>query len=87
MDANVTPLPRRRVGPGGILTGRQMQVVTLLAEGLTQKQIGARLHLGRQAVGTHVRRVRWALGASTSAHAVALAYQRGILQAGEDVAA
>jgi DNA-binding NarL/FixJ family response regulator len=65
------PVPR--------LTARQLDILTRIARGMTEVEIGAELFLTRDTVKTHARRAYRALGARCQAHAVALAYQAGIL--------
>jgi DNA-binding CsgD family transcriptional regulator len=55
------------------LSPRQTEVLALLGSGLTQREVGAQLHLTTETIRTHVRAARRALGARTVAHAVALA--------------
>lgn len=52
------------------LSEREQQVLTLLAEGLTNKQIGERLFVSAETVKTHVRRLMHKLGADTRTQAV-----------------
>lgn len=61
------------------LTPRQLEVLRLIAEGLTLQEVGERLWLARSTVKTHLSNVMQALGARTRSHAVALAYQRRLL--------
>jgi DNA-binding CsgD family transcriptional regulator/tetratricopeptide (TPR) repeat protein len=74
--------PRRatRDNPAG-LTARQTEVLRLLAEGLTYRQIAERLHLSTKTVDHHVSAVRVKLDASTRAGAVAAGRRLGILPA------
>lgn len=62
------PQPRR----GELLTTREVEVVVLVAQGLTNTEIGQRLHLGTDTVKTHMARACRKLGARNRAHAVAL---------------
>lgn len=62
------------------LTPRQLEILRLSAEGFSGPQIAVRLHVTVATVNEHRTRIRNRLGASTAAHAVAIAYQRGILQ-------
>jgi DNA-binding NarL/FixJ family response regulator len=55
------------------LSGREQEVIELLAAGLNGEQIAARLVLSPETVKTHVRNAMQRLGARTRAHAVALA--------------
>ncbi|MFF4403544.1 LuxR C-terminal-related transcriptional regulator [Streptomyces sp. NPDC001404] len=53
---------RRSGDPLGQLSGRETEVLQLMAEGLTDKGIAERLFLSPHTVGTHVRRVFDKLG-------------------------
>ena len=68
----------RRAG-GTPLTLRQLQMLRLLAEGLTAKQIAALLHLQPSSVRSHLTAARRNLGAATSEQAVAILEANGWL--------
>jgi DNA-binding CsgD family transcriptional regulator len=59
----------------GVLTQREREVLSLLAEGMTAKQIADRLVVSALTVRTHVRNAKAKLGARTTAHAIAMAQQ------------
>jgi DNA-binding NarL/FixJ family response regulator len=61
------------------LTAREMQVLELLAEGLPNKAIAARLDISDQTVKFHVASICGKLGASNRTEAVRRAVARGIL--------
>ena len=61
------------------LTGREMQVLELLAEGLSNKGIGARLGISDQTVKFHVASIAGKLGAHNRTEAVRMAVRRGLL--------
>lgn len=83
MDVSVAPRPRRRrVGPVRGLTDRQLQVLRLRAEGVGNAGIARRLWLSPDSVAQHLRLAREKLGARDTTHAVALAYERGLLGPG-----
>lgn len=65
----------------GQLTPRESEVVSLLAEGLRDKEIGQRLYISPHTVGATVCRASKALGARNRAHLVALSYRTGQLSA------
>lgn len=60
-------------------TARELEILSLVAQGLTDPQIGARLYLSAETVRTHVGHVRLKLEARTRAHAVAEAIRNGYL--------
>lgn len=55
------------------LSGRECEILSLLAEGLTNAEIAARLFLSPETVRTHVRNAMRKLDADTRTQAVALA--------------
>lgn len=58
------------------LTGRQRDVLTLLAAGLSNADIAERLHLGLGTVKTHVRDILARLGAKNRVEAARIAFGR-----------
>ena len=65
--------------PDPVLTQRQREVLSLLAEGLMTARIAEKLGLSQAAVTMHFANARKALGASTREHALALALSRGLI--------
>ena len=61
------------------LSERHLDVLRLMAEGLTDRQIGERLHIASSTVAGHTLAIYARLSARNRAHAVALAFRRGIL--------
>jgi DNA-binding NarL/FixJ family response regulator len=57
------------------LTGRELQVLELLADGLDQAEIAERLVISPKTVGKHIERILAKLGAHSRAEAVGLAYR------------
>ncbi|HEY6745980.1 MAG TPA: AAA family ATPase [Mycobacteriales bacterium] len=72
------PRPASRANPAG-LTDRELEVLTLLAAGLSNADIAARLYLSRKTAGHHVSAVLRKLGEPTRSRAVAAAVRRGIV--------
>lgn len=60
-------------------TERELEVLALLAEGVTNPQIAERLFLSPKTVGVHVSRLLDKLDAHTRGEAVAVARRRGLL--------
>ncbi len=66
------------------LTPREREVLSLLAEGLTQNEIADRLVISPNTVATHIQRILGKLDVRSRAEAVGLAYRLGLV---DDVAA
>ena len=61
------------------LTKRELEVLRLLADGLSQKEIAAQLVISSKTVAAHVQHILGKLGVHSRTQAVALAYRRGLL--------
>ena len=61
------------------LSARQLDVLRLMAEGLTDRQIAGRLGVSPGTVASHTLELYSRLGARNRAHAVALGFRRRIL--------
>lgn len=61
------------------LKPRERDILELSAAGLTQVEIAAELGMSMKTVGDWSWKLRQALAAKTMPHAVAIAYQRGLL--------
>jgi HD-GYP domain-containing protein (c-di-GMP phosphodiesterase class II) len=71
-------LPRRPDGVGG-LTAREIEVLVLLARGLSNRQIGEQLVITPKTAGNHVEHIYTKIGASNRAAAAMFAVQHGLL--------
>jgi DNA-binding CsgD family transcriptional regulator len=78
--------PARREGPAG-LTAREIQVLGLLARGLSTKQIAQRLVISPKTAGNHIEHVYTKIGVSGRTAAAMYAMQHGLLADDEDAAA
>jgi HD-GYP domain-containing protein (c-di-GMP phosphodiesterase class II) len=78
LDAAGHRLPRRKTAVAG-LTGREVEVLILLARGLSNKQIAARLVITPKTVGNHVEHIYVKIGSSSRATAAMFAVQHGLL--------
>jgi two-component system nitrate/nitrite response regulator NarL len=65
------------------LTHRELEVLEGLADGLTAVEVAAKLVISPKTVGSHVQRILAKLGVHSRAHAIALAYQSGLLEPSE----
>ena len=70
--------PRRRGGPAG-LTLREVEVLRLLARGLSNKEMATRLVISPKTVANHVEHIYAKIDASTRATASLFAMQHGLL--------
>jgi DNA-binding NarL/FixJ family response regulator len=62
-----------------LLTNRELQILRMAADGLTNKQIGEQLFVSVGTVKSHLDNIYRKLEASDRAHAVAVALRRGLL--------
>lgn len=69
----------RRADPDARLTGRETEVLALLAEGRSNREIARGLFLSEATVKTHVAHVIAKLGADSRSRAVAVARERGLI--------
>ena len=65
--------------PQVTLTPREVEVLTFVAQGLGNKEIGAQLGTAAGTVKMHLQNILCKLGASDRTHAVTLAIRRGII--------
>jgi DNA-binding NarL/FixJ family response regulator len=63
------------------LSPREREILTLLTEGKTQKQIAASLVISPKTVATHIQHLLAKLGVNSRAQAVAAAYRLGLVDA------
>jgi DNA-binding NarL/FixJ family response regulator len=74
-------LERLAVGVGSeTLTGRELDVLTLLARGKSNKEIGANLYISETTVKAHLRSIFAKLNVLSRTEAIAAASRRGLVQ-------
>ncbi len=77
---SATPEPPRLPRPELALTGREVEVLTLISSGFTNAEIGRRLFVGEETIKTHAQKILMKLEARNRAHAAALAVKRGLVE-------
>jgi len=62
------------------LSAREHVVLGLVAEGLSNRQIGSKLHITEETVKSHIQHILRGLNARNRAHAVSLGFALGLLR-------
>lgn len=71
--------PERASSGGEVLTPRELEVLQLMAEGLTNKAIARRMGISEHTVKFHVGAMLGKLGAASRAEAIAIAARQGLI--------
>jgi HD-GYP domain-containing protein (c-di-GMP phosphodiesterase class II) len=74
------PARRRREWPAG-LTSREVEVLSLLVRGLSNKEIAEQLVISRKTAGSHVEHIYAKIGVSNRARASLFAMKHGLMSA------
>lgn len=84
-DEGTTPAASRRradqPAPSPLLTPREVDVLRLVAAGLTTREVSDELGISSKTIENHKQRAFWKLGVQNQAHAVAVAMRSGLLPA------
>jgi len=70
---------RSEAGRGSELTARESEVLALLADGLTNREMAQRLAVGTRTIDTHVERILGKLAVASRTRAVAVALRGGLV--------
>lgn len=70
---------RRRIGPLGVLTRRELEVLSMVAHGRTSNEIAEELRIGRRTVESHRASMLSKLGIRNQAEVVRYALERGLV--------
>lgn len=61
------------------LSAREVEVLQLIANGLTNVEIAEQLYLGVETIKTHAKHIKQRLSASNRVHMVAIALRTGLV--------
>lgn len=71
-----------QVAADAVLTGREREVLALVAEGLTNREVGRRLFISEKTASVHLSNLMAKLNVSSRTEAVTVAQRRGLLDIG-----
>lgn len=80
LEASAVLIPAASASEVESLTPREMETLEMLAEGLSNKQIAARLHISEHTAKFHVNSILGKLGAGTRTEAVMRGLRSGLLK-------
>ena len=76
---------RRQAGHAGGLSSREVEVLVLVARGMTKKQIAKQLTISPKTVSAHVEHVYTKLGVTSRGAAALFAMRHGLIAVGESI--
>lgn len=79
MAAPTASTPARPAAPVSDLTARELEVLQLLAEGMSSREIGEALFISPRTATTHITNIFSKMDVDNRAAAVAKAFQLGII--------
>jgi DNA-binding NarL/FixJ family response regulator len=79
-EAGMLMIPAESESEVENLTAREMETLEMLAEGISNKQIAARLHISEHTAKFHVNSILGKLGAGTRTEAVMRGFRSGLLK-------
>jgi two-component system, NarL family, nitrate/nitrite response regulator NarL len=80
LNGMLEEIRRVHTASGALLSEREREVLTAVAEGLSYGEIGQRLHVSASTVKTYVQRIFEKFGVSERAAAVAEGLRRGLIE-------
>ena len=79
LDLSTSPQPQQRHSRPYDMTKRELEVLGLVAVGLSNRQIGRRLYISERTVGVHVSNILAKLHASNRVEAATIAHRLGLV--------
>ena len=71
---------RQRSRDQRLLTDHEIEIMRMVAEGATNREVGARMYISPDTVKAHLETIYRKLEVSDRAHAVAVAMRKGLLE-------
>ncbi len=78
IESFVSPGGHALIEDDGLLTGREREVLSFIASGLTCKEVAAKLDLSPKTVDTHKVNIKRKIGVKSSAEMIVYAIERGL---------
>jgi RNA polymerase sigma factor (sigma-70 family) len=71
---------RNHIKVGAEPSERELEVISLTAEGLSTTEIGEKMHISMETIKSHTKNLRWKLSARNTTHAVAICLREGLIK-------